>query len=66
MMSLDEACLMVVQNSGFMPVDEGAEVFGNTTARIPLCRKGAGVPGITAHSGRWITQAIMSRSLQGC
>lgn len=38
--SLEEARLMVVQNNGFMPIDEGAEIFGNTTARIPLFRRG--------------------------
>ena len=29
---------MVVQNNGFMPVDDGAEQVGDTTVRIPLCR----------------------------
>ena len=35
----DEARLMVVQNNGFMPIDEGSMPPGNVTARIPLCRK---------------------------
>lgn len=37
--NMDEARLMVVQNNGFMPVDEGAEIIGNTTTRIPLLRR---------------------------
>lgn len=37
--SMDEARLMVVQNNGFMPIDEDAEIVGNTTKRIPLVRK---------------------------
>ena len=37
--SMDEARLMVVQNNGFMPVDEGPKPPGNATTRIPLCRK---------------------------
>lgn len=37
--SLEEARLMVVQNNGFMPIDEGAESHGNITTRIPLCRR---------------------------
>ena len=37
--SIEEARLMVVQNNGFMPIDDGPEPFGNTTTRIPLCRK---------------------------
>ena len=37
--SLEEARLMVVQNNGFMPVDEGTQPTGNATAEIPLCRK---------------------------
>ena len=37
--SMDEARLMVVQNNGFMPVDETSGIFGNTTTRIPLCRR---------------------------
>lgn len=37
--SIDEARLMVVQNNGFMPVDEGPGPVGNTTTRIPLYRK---------------------------
>ena len=37
--SVDEARLMVVQNNGFMPVDENAGTVGNTTAKIPLIRK---------------------------
>ena len=41
--SFDEARLMVVQNNGFMPVDEGSEPFGSPTAgvaaKIPLCRR---------------------------
>lgn len=36
--NMDEARLMVVQNNGFMPIDEGAEIIGNTTTRIPLLR----------------------------
>ena len=36
---MDEARLMVVQNNGFMPIDEGSRPFGNATTRIPLCRK---------------------------
>ena len=36
---MDEARLMVVQNNGFMPIDEGPGPFGNATTRIPLCRK---------------------------
>ena len=36
--NIDKARLMVVQNNGFMPVDAGAEVPGNTTAKIPLVR----------------------------
>ena len=36
---MDEARLMVVQNNGFMPVDEGPKPPGNATTRIPLCRK---------------------------
>lgn len=37
--SIEEARLMVVQNNGFMPVDEGPELLGNATTRIPLYRK---------------------------
>lgn len=37
--SMEEARLMVVQNNGFMPIDEGPETPGNTTTRIPLCRR---------------------------
>lgn len=37
--SMEEARLMVVQNNGFMPIDEGPEPIGNATVRIPLCRK---------------------------
>ena len=37
--NMDEARLMVVQNNGFMPVDETSGIFGNTTTRIPLCRR---------------------------
>lgn len=37
--NMDEARLMVVQNNGFMPIDEGAEIIGNTTTRIPLLRR---------------------------
>lgn len=37
--NMDEARLMVVQNNGFMLVDEGPEVLGNTTVRIPLFRR---------------------------
>ena len=29
---------MVVQNNGFMPIDDGVERTGDTTVRIPLCR----------------------------
>ena len=36
--SVEEARLMVVQNNGFMPVDDGPEPTGNTTTRISLCR----------------------------
>lgn len=36
--SMEEARLMVVQNNGFMPIDEGLKPPGNTTTRIPLCR----------------------------
>lgn len=38
--SIEEARLMVVQNNGFMPIDDGAELVGNTTTRIPLYRRG--------------------------
>ena len=38
--SMDEARLMVVQNNGFMPIDDGTELVGNTTVRIPLLRGG--------------------------
>lgn len=37
--SMEEARLMVVQNNGFMPVDESPEPLGNTTTRIPLRRR---------------------------
>ena len=37
--NMDEARLMVVQNNGFMPMDEGPEPLGNATTRIPLYRK---------------------------
>lgn len=37
--SIEEARLMVVQNNGFMPVDNEPEFVGNVTARIPLYRK---------------------------
>lgn len=37
--SMEEARLIVVQNNGFMPIDEGPEPPGNTTTRIPLCRR---------------------------
>lgn len=37
--NMDEARLMVVQNNGFMPIDHGTEIPGNTTTRIPLCRR---------------------------
>ena len=36
--SMDEARLMVVQNNGFMPIDDVPGLGGSTTARIPLCR----------------------------
>ena len=36
--SVEEARLMVVQNNGFMPIDDGRTPEGNTTTRIPLCR----------------------------
>lgn len=36
--SIEEARIMVVQNNGFMPVDEGPEIPGDTTTRIPLRR----------------------------
>ena len=38
--SLDEARVMVVQNNGFMPIDNGAEHSGDTTVRLPLLRGG--------------------------
>ena len=38
--SMDEARVMVVQNNGFMPIDDGAEQTGDTTTRVPLCRGG--------------------------
>ena len=38
--SVDEAQLMVVQNNGFMPVDENARILGGTTTKIPLIRRG--------------------------
>ena len=38
--SLEEARLMTVQNNGFMPVDEGSPLYGNTTVRVPLVRGG--------------------------
>ena len=37
--SLEEARLMVVQNNGFMPIDNGPGPYGNVTTRIPLYRK---------------------------
>ena len=37
--SLDEARLMAVQNNGYLLIDEDAERVGNTTKRIPLCRR---------------------------
>ena len=36
--NMDEARLMVVQNNGFMPTDDGVEHLGDTTVRLPLCR----------------------------
>lgn len=36
--NLEEARLMTVQNNGFMPVDEGSPIYGNTTRRILLYR----------------------------
>ena len=36
--NLEEARLMVVQNNGFMMIDEGPDPVGNTTVRIPLFR----------------------------
>ena len=36
--SIEEARLMVVQNNGFMLVDESSEAVGNATTIIPLCR----------------------------
>ena len=36
--SIDEARVLVVQNNGFMPIDDGVERTGDTTVRIPLCR----------------------------
>lgn len=36
--NIDEARLMVVQNNGFMPIDESPEFIGNATVRIPLYR----------------------------
>ena len=38
--SVEEARLMVVQNNGFMPVDEDPIPVGNTTTMIPLTRNG--------------------------
>ena len=37
--NMDEARLMVVQNNGFMPIDESPDFTGNATVRIPLYRK---------------------------
>ena len=37
--SMEEARLMVVQNNGFMLIDEGNETVGNATAIVPLIRK---------------------------
>ena len=37
--SIDEARLMVVQNNGFMLIDDGPEAVGNATTIIPLRRK---------------------------
>ena len=37
--NLEEARLMVVQNNGFMPIDDGPGLYGNATNRIPLYRK---------------------------
>ena len=37
--SLEEARLMVVQNNGLMPIDDGPEPYGIATSRIPLCRR---------------------------
>ena len=36
--NMDEARVMVVQNNGFMPIDDGAEQIGDTTVRLPLWR----------------------------
>lgn len=36
--SIDEARVMVVQQSGFMPIDDGAERMGSATVQIPLRR----------------------------
>lgn len=41
--SVDEARLMVVQNNGFMPVDENSRILGGTTAKIPLTRRGKAI-----------------------
>ena len=38
--SLDEARVMVVQNNGFMPIDDGTEQMGDATTRVRLCRGG--------------------------
>lgn len=37
--SIEEARLMVVQNNGFMPMDEGIEPVSKTTVIIPLVRR---------------------------
>ena len=36
--NLEEARLMVVQNNGFLPVDDGPDRFGNTIVRLDLLR----------------------------
>ena len=36
--NMDEARVMVVQNNGFMPIDDGGSPIGDTTVRLPLCR----------------------------
>ena len=57
--SMDEARLMVVQNNGFMPVDEGPKPSGNATTRRLCAGKILRLPAITAHSGKQITLVIM-------
>ena len=37
--NIDEARLMVVQNNGFMPIDDVPTHIGNATTKIPLMRR---------------------------